>query len=58
MCKCEQKKLKSILAAGDDLVTAIERASWGTINHPTMHMTDAVAVWKEATCNLKPKSTE
>lgn len=58
MCKCEQKKLTRILVAGDDLVAAIEHASWGAINHPTMHMTDAVAVWKEATCKLKPKFTE
>ena len=47
MCKCEQKKLARILAAGEDLVSAIQKANWGTINHPTMHMTEAIRAWKE-----------
>lgn len=58
MCACEKRKLKKVIAAGNDLVAAIEKASWGTINHPTLHMTDAVAVWKEATCHLQPQKQD
>lgn len=51
MCECERRKfnrlLKPLLAAGDDLAKAIEKANWGTIAHPTMHMKDAIAVWRE-----------
>ena len=62
MCECEQRKLKvemrPIIEAGNDLVAAIERANWGTIRHPTMHMTDAIAVWKETTCLLQPEKVD
>lgn len=47
MFASEKRKLRKIVEAGNDLVAAIERANWGTISHPTLHMTDAVAVWKE-----------
>lgn len=61
MCECEQRKfrtkLKPVIAAGDDLVAAIEKANWGEIRHPTMHMKDAIAVWKETICPLLPKKT-
>lgn len=55
MCKCEQKRLAGLIKLGDDLVAAIEKANWGTISHPTMHMLDAVAVWKEKTSVLQSK---
>lgn len=59
MCECEKRKLKKLLAAGDDLIASIENASWGTVRHPTIHMEAAIEVWKEATCRLRlPKTDE
>lgn len=62
MCQCEQRKfiskIKPLLAAGDDLVAAIQKAEWGTVRHPTMHMEQAMAVWEDSTCHLRPKKAE
>lgn len=62
MCQCEQRKLqrhiKKLAEAGNDLVASIENANWGTIRHATMHMTTAVAVWKEALCHLQPPKAD
>lgn len=61
MCQCEKRRLAGLLGAGDDLVAAIERANWGTISHPTLHMSEAIAVWKAKKevyeCRLQPKKT-
>lgn len=62
MCECEEKKFKhrakNLVAAGDDLVAAIEKANWGTIRHPTIHMELAIDLWKERTCHLRPKNQD
>lgn len=62
MCDCEQRKfrnrLRPVIAAGDDLVAAIQNAAWGTVRHPTMHMESAIATWKERTCPLLPRKVD
>jgi hypothetical protein len=58
MCKCEQRRLAVLISAGDDLVAAIEKANWGTISHPTLHMEGAMETWKEAVCHLRPRKAE
>lgn len=55
MCICERKRLKKLLAAGDDLVLAIEKANWGTISHATLHMTLAMSNWREVCLLLMKK---
>lgn len=46
MCKCERQRLAKLLAAGNDLVTSIKNAAWGTVRHPTLHMEAAITEWE------------